>query len=438
MNSKRNAYQSWGRYPRALHQKIVSITGSSLGFPFDAYQEQVLAYGRGRSYGDSCLNEGGILIDTTGLAKILAFDPDHGVLRCEAGTTLSTILELIVPEGWFLPVVPGTQCVTVGGAIANDVHGKNHHRVGTFGCHIRQFELLRSTGERIVCSTTENSELYSATIAGMGLTGLITWVELKLNPISGSLITFERVPFHTLAECFSIAETSDREWDYTVAWLDSGRPGRGIFTRGKFTGNEIRSDKEKAQRRVRWPFAIPNVLLNRLSIRTLNRLYYQLQSLQPKNGVTDYHPFLFPLDALADWNRVYGQRGFFQYQCVVDHSERDAIEEIVRRTLRAGLPATLAVLKAFGEAKSPGMMSFPRSGITLTLDFPNRGLATLNLLEELDEITLNAKGAVYPAKDARMSAQSFQRYFPQWQEFAHFVDPKFSSSFWRRVTVSDP
>jgi FAD/FMN-containing dehydrogenase len=431
-------YESWGRYPRVKHQKIVTIPGSTDTLPFREYQQQVLAFGQGRSYGDTCLNDGGILIDTADLSRILDFDPDQGILRCESGVTLSTILNLIISHGWFLPVVPGTKHVTVGGAIAHDVHGKNHHRVGTFGCHVLRFELLRSTGERIICSHSENSELYRATIAGMGLTGLILWAEIRLKRLTGSRIAFERTSFNNLKEFFSLAESADRDWEYTVAWLDSSQRGdklgRGVFTRGNFVEGEVTSHEARAGHQRRWPVTPPGFLLNSLSIRSMNRFYYRLQSLQTKKGFMDYEPFFFPLDAIADWNRIYGPNGFFQYQCVVPPGERDAIGEILARTLRARLPATLAVLKSFGDKALPGMMSFPRRGFTLALDFPNRGTETLNLLDSLDEVTMKAKGAVYPAKDARMSAESFQTYFPQWEDFARFIDPKFSSSFWRRVT----
>ena len=438
--SESKRYESWGRYPRVKHQEIVTIPGSDAALPFQEYQQPVLAFGKGRSYGDTCLNDGGILIDTANLSRILFFNTEAGILRCESGVTLATLLELIVPKGWFLPVVPGTKYVTVGGAVAHDVHGKNHHRVGTFGCHVTQFELLRSTGERIICTPSQNSELYRATIAGMGLTGLILWVELQLKPLTGSLVAFDRVAFNNLDEFFSLAESSDREWDYTVAWLDSGqrgnRFGRGIFTRGNFANDDAASRPSPGQSTKRWPITMPSILLNAITIGTMNRVYYRLQSLQTKKGVMDYEAFFFPLDAIADWNRIYGRRGFFQYQCVIPPAEHAAIEEILAFTAARHSPATLAVLKAFGDTLSPGMMSFPRPGFTLSLDFPNRGNETLKMLDSLDEITLQAKGVVYQAKDARMSAKTFQTYFPQWQEFARFVDPKFSSSFWRRVTSS--
>lgn len=441
MPAKTKRYESWGRYPPAKHSAIVFMKGTSDVLPFANYREPVLAFGQGRSYGDTCLNDGGVLIDTQGLSSIISLDEEHGILRCEAGTTLAEILELVVPRGWFLPVTPGTKHVSVGGAIAHDVHGKNHHRAGTFGCHVRQFELLRSSGERLICSPSENIDLYRATIAGMGLTGLILWAEFQLKPIDSPLIASERLSFTSLKEFFSLAASSDSNYEYTVGWLDS-RPaslklGRGIFTRGNHaqsanTSADLRGrTKDVSLKRV--PFDAPGFLFNQFTVGMLNAIYSRLQFLQPASGFVNFEPFFYPLDAIEDWNRIYGRRGFFQYQCVVPHDTREAIAEILSRTANSGLTAVLTVLKTFGDIKSPGMLSFPRSGVTLALDFPNTGAKTLHFLEDLDAITRNAGGAVYPAKDARMSARSFQSYFPEWQTFARYIDPKFSSSFWRRV-----
>ena len=430
-------YESWGRYPQANHSKIIKVKSGEDALPTISRDETMLAHGQGRSYGDSCLNNGGILLDTSSLSGIIAFDRDRGILRCDAGTTLAEILDLIVPHGWFLPVAPGTKHVSVGGAIANDVHGKNHHRAGTFGRYVEQFELLRSSGERLVCSSSQHSELFRATIGGLGLTGLIVWAEFQLNRIDGPNVDVERFRFSTLDEFYSLAETSDRDYEYTVAWLDcaSSKAGRGIFTRGNPAKSDNRRAKSSESARLRHvPVSAPSFILNQLTVRAMQSFYYRMQSLQTPKEVVHYEPFLFPLDAIANWNRIYGRRGFLQYQCVVPFDAREAIEEILRRITRSDATAVLAVLKTFGDAKSPGMLSFPRPGVTLAVDFPNEGDRTLRLLDHLDEVTRAARGAVYPAKDARMSAESFQAYFPEWQSFAGYIDPKFSSSFWRRVT----
>jgi FAD/FMN-containing dehydrogenase len=438
MTDSPKRYESWGRYPPAKHAKVVALKGREDTPPLNEYAPSVLPFGQGRSYGDTCLNNGGILLDTAALAGVIHFDKETGVLRCEAGTTLAQILSLIVPHNWFLPVTPGTKQVSIGGAIAHDVHGKNHHRAGTFGRYVKRFELLRSSGERLICSANENAELFAATIAGMGLTGLITWAEFELKRIPGAAIAIERIPFANLDEFLALTIASDRDYEYTVAWLDSGfRRGhfRGVLLCGNSAGAASTERHELVKPRThRLPFTVPGFLLNRPTIRAMNSLYYQLQTRQPKKELIDFEPFFYPLDAISNWNQIYGNSGFLQYQCVVPYAEHEAVQEIFKRIARSGLAAVLTVLKVFGELTSPGMLSFPRAGITLAIDFPFRGRDTLKLLDELDDVTRAARGAVYPAKDARMSAAAFQDYFPQWESFARFVDPKFSSSFWRRVT----
>lgn len=438
MSDSPKRYESWGRYPVAKPAKVVVLQSrEDNGWRDDPLS--VLPFGQGRSYGDTCLNNGATLLDTASLAGVMEFDKQLGVLRCEAGATLADILTLIVPHNWFLPVTPGTKQVSIGGAIAHDVHGKNHHRAGTFGRYVERFELMRSSGERLICSAQENAELFGATIAGMGLTGLITWAEFKLKRIPGPAIAVKRIPFGNLEEFLSLAITSDRDYEYTVAWLDSGfrrgHFGRGVLLGGNSAPAPPGERLDRTSRRIhRLPISVPDLLLNRPTIRAMNSVYYQLETRRPKTEIMDFDPFFYPLDAVSNWNKIYGSSGFLQYQCVVPYAEREAIQEIFKRIARSELAPVLTVLKVFGELTSPGMLTFPRPGITLAIDFPFRGSETLRLLDELDEIVRAARGAVYPAKDARMSADAFQDYFPNWESFARFVDPKFSSSFWRRVT----
>jgi FAD/FMN-containing dehydrogenase len=405
-----------------------------------SFAQTVLPFGQGRSYGDSCLNDGGALIDTSPLSRFIRFDHNRGVIQCEAGVTLAEILGLIVPRGWFLPVTPGTKYVSVGGAIAHDIHGKNHHTAGTFSQYITRFELLRSSGERFVCSPTENAELFSATIGGLGLTGLVLWVEIKLKPVTGPLIDMESIRFSGLDEFFDISAQSDSNYEYTAAWIDClahGRKvGRGIFMRG----NHVQTDdsvqaKAKRPRVVRIPFDLPGVLLNRVTMRAFNTVYYHAQLHKHIRKTVHYESFLYPLDSIHEWNRMYGKRGFLQYQCVVPYGDYCVIREILTQIARSGEASFLTVMKIFGPARSAGMLSFPRQGVTLALDFPFRGEQTLQLLDRFDEVVRVNGGAVYPAKDARMSARSFQSFFPQWSDFTRFVDPRFSSSFWRRVSA---
>lgn len=400
----------------------------------------MLPFGLGRSYGDSCLNDGGDLLVTSSLNHLLAFDVERGVVRCEAGVSLDELLRVIVPRGWFLPVTPGTKFITVGGAIANDIHGKNHHRAGTFGCHVTQFELLRSTGERLICSPTENAAWFAATIGGLGLTGLVTWAEFQLQRIENSMIEVEELQFANLNEFFAISAESDADFAYTVSWVDclaeGPSLGRGIFMRGNHARGEGLSRRLHRPPRISVGLEFPDFALNHYSIQAFNTLYYAKAVIAPGRKIVHYDPFFYPLDALNHWNRIYGRRGFFQYQFVVPFSSDQAvIREIFERIVASGEGSFLAVLKTFGETKSPGMLSFPTPGVTLALDFANQGWDTLSLFSELDQVVLAAGGRIYPAKDARMPARIFQESYPRWQEFRQYIDPAFSSSFWRRVST---
>ncbi len=437
-----SAYRSWGRYPDAPPADAIPVRWRDNLPALDRPDTTMLPYGYGRSYGDSCLNEGGTLLDTRPLNRFLAFDDVAGVLRCEAGVSLAEILAVIVPRGWFLPVSPGTKFVSVAGAIANDIHGKNHHDAGTFGCHVTQFELVRSDGTRRICSPDTDADLFRATIGGLGLTGLITWAEFRLKPIANAYIAEELIRFESLDEFLALTAESDADYEYTVSWADCLGAGAGIV-RGQFMRGNHDTFKARAAYppktggSVRFPLDIPGSLINRKTVRAFNTLYYWRQLPKRIVRVVPYGPFFYPLDAILEWNRGYGPQGFFQYQLVVPLTDRNAaIKEVFRRIRAAGEGSPVVVLKTFGTRQSPGLMSFPAPGITLAMDFANHGAKTLDLLESLDAVCRDAGGRVYPAKDARMSAASFQAYFPQWREFAAYVDPHFSSSFWRRVTAN--
>ena len=426
--------QSWGRYPRAV-QHVLRLRDRSS--PLPAFSGHALPRGNGRSYGDVCLDDGGTLLDARGLDRFIAFDPVTGVLRCEAGVLLDTILELCVPRGWFLPVVPGTRFVTVGGAIANDVHGKNHHKVGSFGCHLRAFELLRSDGTRRVCSREENADWFAATAGGLGLTGVITWAELQLKPVPGAWFDTETIRYGQLDDFFQLSAESEHAFDYTVAWIDCTARGealgRGVFSRGNHAPTPT-SVGEPREGGLRMPFAPPFSLVNGSSLRAFNTLYFRRAPKTSRRAHEHYRPWLFPLDGIRDWNRMYGPRGFLQYQCVLPPAAaHDGVHELLGRISASGSGSFLAVLKQLGAIRSPGLLSFPRLGTTLALDFANRGPATFELLDRLDEVVAAAGGAVYPAKDARMSGERFRGYFPAWRQFSEFTDPALSSGFWRRV-----
>jgi FAD/FMN-containing dehydrogenase len=404
--------------------------------PLAESPESLLPSGCGRSYGDSCLNAGGALIDATGLDRFIELTPD-GLLRCEAGLTLAEILDVVVPRGWCLPVVPGTRWVTVGGAIANDIHGKNHHRVGTFGAHVTRFELLRSSGERLLCAADANPALFSATIGGLGLTGLILWAEIRLRRVPGPAIIEERIRFVNLDGFLSLA-AEDAEHEYTVAWVDclgrGRRLGRGVYRRGAHHERPDGWRPLAVRPPTRVPCDAPNALLNRLTLSAFNALQYHSGPRKRRERPVPFGAFFFPLDAIGDWNRLYGPRGFLQYQCVVPETAGgDAIRELLDRVGGSREVPGLGVLKRFGAHASPGLLSFPRPGLTLAVDLAFQGRSTLDLLEGLDAVVREAGGAVYPAKDARMSGESFRAFFPAWETFARQLDPRFSSSFWRRV-----
>jgi FAD/FMN-containing dehydrogenase len=427
---------SWGRHPALSPERTVALRDRDARLP--GHLPPALPFGNGRSYGDSCRNAGGTLLLTRGLDRFIDFDAERGVLRCEAGVLFDDILRLVVPAAWFPPVTPGTRFVTMGGAIANDVHGKNHHVAGSFGRHLDCFELLRSDGTRQLCSPTQAPELFAATIGGLGLTGLITWAQFRLSRIPGPWLAVETLRFRSLDEFFALSGESN-EWEHTVAWIDClaprGERGRGLFSRARPVAHD-RTAAPVPRTRLRVPFTPPVPLLGGAGLRHFNRLWFH-RPLR-RHAVRHYAPFLYPLDGIGDWNRLYGPRGFVQHQCVIPPDvAQPVMAAMLDRIAADGAGSFLAVLKRFGDLPSPGLLSFPRPGTTLALDFPWRGGRTARLLAALDGMVAEAGGAVYPAKDAHMSGAHFRAFFPRWQAFSGFVDPGFSSSFWRRVTSGE-
>lgn len=450
MTPLRDDYLSWGRAHRYAHHVFspgfIDNARSAMATAL-ANRESVLPYGLGRSYGDCCLNDGHVLLDTHALDRFIAFDPATGELECEAGVSLADILALLTSRPaheprWFLPVTPGTKFVTVGGAIANDVHGKSHHSTGCFGTHVRSLRLLRSDGTALDCSSDDNAELFRATVGGLGLTGLIVSARLELARVAGFQLETEDVRYDDLDAFFRLSDESKADWQYTVAWVDclarGRRLGRGVFTRARHSADAAQCATATYTRKPRFamPVDAPGFLLNRHSVRAFNAFRWQRFPRQPKRGLHAFDQVLYPLDAIADWNRLYGRRGFFQYQCVIPNAlARDAVQRLLERVAESGQSSFLGVLKVFGDMPSPGLLSFPLPGATLALDLPNRGRATRTLMENLDRIVRESGGRLYPAKDGRMSGADFRAGFPKWKEFTLHVDPAFSSSFWRRVCV---
>jgi FAD/FMN-containing dehydrogenase len=427
---------SWGRLSNDPHNVIalsdincakdlIRLQDSELGLP----------YGMGRSYGDVGLNPKGLLWLTSGLNHFIAFNETTGLLQCEAGVLLRDIQRLLIPRGWILPVTPGTQMVTVGGAIANDIHGKNHHALGSFGDHISRIKLARTDGQIIECGPNLNPEWFAATVGGLGLTGVILQAEIQMKPTQGPWLDTETIPYANLTEFFDLADSSERNWEHTVSWIDclSGA-GKGIFMRAN---SSTRIDEAPAKKDKKMLFTPPISLVNQLSLKPFNFAYYNLQKYKSGKGIAHYEPFFYPLDKLLEWNRMYGPKGFFQYQSVIPREVGyDATKAMLHEIEKANEGSFLAVLKTFGDRQSPGMLSFPQPGVTLALDFPNHGGRTLKLFERLDSIVKESKGRIYPAKDARMSRELFEAGYPKLQAFQQYRDPKISSALSRRLMGS--
>ncbi len=438
MANSRPRFESWGRYP-TLNSDLIPLYWTTDFPPKELPPTKILPVGAGRSYGDVCLLDHGTLFATRGLDKLLHFDPETGLLRCEAGVTLAEILEFAVPRGFFLPVTPGTKYVTVGGAIANDIHGKNHHVAGTFGRHVPRFELVRSDGSRFVCSASQNADWFASTVGGLGLTGFISWAEIRLRPIVSRRIEYQAIKFTGIDEFVALSQASTQV-EYTVAWIDCVARGKD-FARGIYMQGDHSSVPETAAAtKAPWisvPIDFPEIALNRPSVGVFNTLYYNKQLGKRKTAVVDYEPFFYPLDSILHWNRIYGRRGLLQFQCVIpwEDGSQEGIVRILKAISASGLASFLAVIKVFGDVASPGMLSFPKPGITLALDFPIRKELTFDLLYRLARITLEHGGRLYPAKDARMTAAQFQASYPPWQDFSSYIDPHFDSAFWQRVTT---
>jgi FAD/FMN-containing dehydrogenase len=433
---------SWGRAHSARHLTAQPQFADQLpGVLANARAQGLtaLAHGLGRSYGDSALNPDGLLVRTTGLDRLIAFDPATGVLRAEAGASLRDILQVTVPHGWFFATTPGTLFVTLGGAVANDIHGKNHYSAGSFGCGVRRIGLVRSDRGLIELAADQEPELFAATIGGLGLTGLIAWVEVGLVPIASSLVDQQTIPFGGLDGFFEIADASKADFEHEVAWVDCtarGRSlGRGAFTRANWAPAGGLAPHGQATPLI-IPIDAPVWAINPLSLKAFNTAYFALQSLNAGRSRVAYAKSFYPLDAVRQWNRIYGRRGFYQFQCVTPPDVSPAaVREMMEVISRSGEGSFLVVLKTLGPRRSPGLLSFPMPGATLAIDFANRGQPTLDLLARLDAIVRDAGGRLYPAKDGRMTAAMFQAGYPEWRRFSQSIDPALSSAFWRRVSA---
>ena len=429
---KTSHYSSWGNRGSSPHYASIPANMSQASINYE--QDSNIVYGLGRSYGDVCLNANHGLIDSRYLDRLVDYNETDLLITCQAGVILKNLITFLDNKNKFVQVSPGTANVTVGGMVANDIHGKNHHRVGSFGNHIYSLTLLKGDGSIVECSDTNNRDLFAATIGGLGLTGMILTVTLNLKTVNNNCIAVKSIKTKNIEHMLGLFDKTDDEYEYTVAWLDmQSNPQRGIFSCGNHAEGDVDCGSSVKAKTI--PVNAPNWLLNSVSSRLFNQLYY-IKGKAHEYAVTSYQSFFYPLDNVEYWNRLYGRRGFYQYQFVVPYERFSSVyAEILKLIKKFSQPTYLAVLKKFGEIKSVGMLSFPRAGYTLAMDFPDKGESSLKMFASFDQVVIDAGGAVYPAKDGRMSRDIFVRSFPRVNEFIKYKDEKFCSDFWRRVNT---
>jgi decaprenylphospho-beta-D-ribofuranose 2-oxidase len=404
----------WGRYPRQMVRTWRPCTATECAATLEC-AAPLIATGLARSYGDSAMANR--VLNTQSLDNFIAFDADTGELICESGVSLDAILRTFVPRGWFLPVTPGSRFVTVGGAIASDVHGKNHHGAGTFGQHIQCLTLLLGNGEIVSASPTENADLFAATCGGMGLTGLILKVTLTLKRISSSNILQTTLKVQNLQAALDAFEQHSAS-TYSVAWIDclakGENLGRSLLMLGEHASDEKLHVQTKSPFTV--PLDFPAALLNRASVQAFNSLYYNRICQHVRKQRVPFESYFYPLDTIGQWNRLYGKPGFVQYQFVLPQAAGvSGLREVLAVIAASGRGSFLSVLKVFGAANA-NYLSFPQAGYTLALDFKVEP-AVFELLNRLDAIVMHHGGRLYLAKDARMSESTFKASYSNWQVF---------------------
>ncbi len=404
----------------------------------------LIARGLGRSYGDAAQLSGGLVMSNLALDDIGTID-EHGVLRVGAGVSIDQILHSSIPQGWFVPVTPGTRQVTIGGAIAADVHGKNHHRDGTFSQHVLEMRLVTPSGTFSV-SPTSDEALFWASAGGMGLTGVITSATIQMARIETDKVLVDTERFANLEGVMAAMKERDHEYKYSVAWVDcmtrGAHMGRAILTRANHaTASDLDQVTLKAPKPAKLfvPFDAPSGLLNPLSVRAFNELWFRSAPKLQENEAQELPTFFHPLDGVRDWNRLYGKRGFVQYQFCVPDDAHETIVAAIARLSSSGVASFLAVLKRFGPA-NPGPLSFPLPGWTLALDLPVGPHALPEVLDDLDALVLEAKGRVYFAKDARLAPEKVRAMYPRLGEFLEVknrVDPhhQMTSDLARRLQI---
>ena len=439
----------WGRHPRVTTEVTRPERRAEV---FAALEDRdgkpLLAHALGRCYGDAALLRDGRVVLTRRLDRMIDFDAETGWLRVEGGVSLEQIIQTFVPRGFFPTVVPGTQFVSVGGALACDIHGKNHHVDGCFSDHVRNVELLTASGTVVMCDAEQNPALFWATVGGMGLTGLVLAMDLRLVPIANAFIEMESIRVDDLDAFFAVSEES-RDFTHTVSWIDCVKTGkhlgRGIFMRGRHAPPGTTGKSSLLQRvggvvpgLLNVPVDGPDWLLNAASITAFNETYFRSHPKGKVERVVHYEPFFFPLDNVRNWNRLYGGRGFLQYQFVVPPDPQyRTVREVLTLIAESGMASFLAVIKEFG-AQRHGGLSFPQPGVTLALDFGHAGAPLLDLLHRLDRLVLDAGGRVYLGKDARLPRPVFEQMYPEaaaWKHVRDEWDPDnvFQSDLGRRL-----
>lgn len=428
---------SWGMYPQ-VENRVFKFSTPKVLEHIVKENSNLIAYGNGRSYGDSALSKN--IIHVKPHNYFISFDESKGLLHVQAGVLLSEILESFVPRGWFLKVTPGTKLITIGGAIASDVHGKNHHVEGCFSECVEMFTIMLPTGEVVVCSKEERPELFKATCGGMGLTGVILEAKIYLKKINSKYIKQTTIKTKNLKETFeAFEEYSDTP--YSVAWIDclakGEEIGKCLLMVGDFEDDGDLSYKRKGKLSI--PFNFPSFALNNYTVRAFNWLYYGKVGKRVSQQKVEIDTFFYPLDAIGNWNRIYGKGGFTQYQCILPKEmSYEGLKEILRTISDSGKGSFLAVLKLYGK-ENDNYLSFPIEGYSLALDFKiEDGL--FELLEQLDNIVLQYKGRIYLTKDVSVSKESFEQGYPHIEKFRafrkeHKMDEKFQSLQSKRVGV---
>ena len=452
LGTQRQKLTGWGMTePTWAEVAVPSNADEVAGLVKEASQGGgVIARGLGRSYNNAAQNDGGFVLSTAGLGRVLAFDSEAGVVTCEAGVSLEELMVRFLPEGFFVPVTPGTRKVSVGGAMAADVHGKNHHVAGSFMRHVLSFDLLLASGEVRTVTPEGDPELFWATAGGMGLTGIVLRATIRLKKVETSRLVVDTVKTADIDETMAHLSATDADYDYTVAWTDclaSGRSlGRSVITSGNFaTIGELKYRYRgkprafKPSSLVGAPPVFPSGLLNRRTIALANEVWYRKAPRKRDGELQTIGTFFHPLDGINNWNRGYGPAGFRQYQYVVPFESSDVVRRSLERISALGAPSFVTVLKRFG-AGDPGPLSFPMPGWTLALDFPARTPWLSQLLSELDEMVLGAGGRLYLAKDSRIPAELMEPMYPKLGEFKRLraqLDPDgvFSSDLSRRLSL---